>query len=136
MTFKFTHLTKKEECDQLISVTQKEKAILVYRKEGLMMKDAASDGAVAEVQAELQAKIAEVAAQQAFVDTMPDGIKKDAAILKLKRLDLQKLVLEARQKSRGAVSIIENEYDIDAMERRIAGAESFIEAVTNRKNEL
>jgi hypothetical protein len=136
MEFKFLHLTKKEECDQLITVTEKEKAILVYRRQGLMMKDADSAGAVAEIQAELLAKIAEVAANQAFVDTMPDGAKKDAAILKLKKLTLQKDVLEARQKSRGAVSILENEYDIDAMERRIAGAESFIEAVTNRKNEL
>ena len=136
MEFKFTRLTKREDCDQLIAVTEKEKAILVYRREGLLMQEDNGDDVSAEIEAALQNKIIEVTNQQSLVESLPDGNKKDEAIVKFKKLDYEKSVLESRQKKNGVVSLISNEYIIDAIERRIAGAESFIAAVKTRMNEL
>lgn len=136
MMYKILHLTKKENCDILIALLQEEKAYLEYRKQGLMMLDKSSEGDAAEIEAALQMKIIQMTAKQNYIDSLPDGKEKDAAIRDFKKLDYEKSSLVARLNAHGEIPFMQREYNIGCIEKRLEENAFFTQAVAERRNAI
>lgn len=136
MNYSLHNLTQTVDCDVLLSRAQKRKADLNhkrYSEEGLTTRYGETS---LEVEASLRVILAEIAAEETIIVTLPDGPLKEAHIYKKKQLEYKQLVLEHRKESYGAVALLEQEMDLGILDQEIEEVNTFINAVTVRKQEL
>ena len=136
MTYTTTLLTKREDCNVLLDIANEEKASLEFRKVSLERHKEISSGSSMSLEAELASTIAQMAACQTIINSLPDGDTKSKEITKLKGLDYRKDILTQRKNRYGIVAVLETEYDISRVINDIAETDGFIAAVTERLNAL
>ena len=129
-------LTKKDDCNTMLDIANEEKATLEFRKVSLERHKATSSGSSIDLEAELAGIIAQMAASQTIINTIPDGDTKTKEITKLKGLDYRKDVLTQRKARHGILAVLETEYDIARVEKDIVETDVFIAAITERLNAL
>ena len=134
--YNITLLTKKEDCDSLLDIANEEKASLAFRKISLERHKEVSTGSSEDLEAELASIIAQMAASQTIINTLPDGDTKTKEITRLKGLDYRKDILTGRKNRHGVVAVLETEYEISRVEKDLIETDVFIAAVTERKNAL
>lgn len=136
MTYSFTLLSSKEDCDTAIAIAKKNKNALEYRKITLEhKKQNATDNAV-EIETELQAVNAEIAALETVIAGLPEGETKKDNISKKTRLEYKRFTLTERKESYGVLALLDTEVDIGCVEKDIAEYDAFIAGVSDRKNSL
>lgn len=136
MNYTVQNLTQVADCDVLLSLAQKEKADLTFRKLSVIrLTDRYAETSV-EVATQLQGVIAELAAVDSYIAILPDGPIKDEAVDKKTRLEYKKFLLEGRVESYGVVALLEKQMDLGRVEQEIAEVDAFMAAVEARKATL
>lgn len=136
MNYSVQNLTQVADCDVLLSLAQKEKADLTFRKLSVeRLTDRYAETSV-EVATQLQGVIAELAAVDSYIAILPDGPIKDEAVDKKTRLEYKKFLLEGRVESYGVVALLEKQMDLGRVEQEIAEVDAFVAAVEARKAAL
>ncbi|MBA4134942.1 MAG: hypothetical protein C0525_09475 [Flavobacterium sp.] len=136
MNYTVQNLTQVADCDVLLSLAQKEKADLTFRKLSVeRLTDRYAETSV-EVATQLQGVIAELAAVDSYIAILPDGPIKDEAVDKKTRLEYKKFLLEGRVESYGVVALLEKQMDLGRVEQEIAEVDAFVAAVEARKAAL
>lgn len=136
MNYTVQNLTQVADCDVLLSLAQKEKADLTFRKLSVeRLTDRYAETSV-EVATQLQGVIAELAAVDSYIAILPDGPIKDEAVDKKTRLEYKKFLLEGRVESYGVVALLEKQMDLGRVEQEIAEVDAFMAAVEARKAAL
>lgn len=136
MNYTVQNLTQVADCDVLLSLAQKEKADLTFRKLSVeRLTDRYAETSV-EVATQLQGVIAELAAVESYIAILPDGPIKDEAVDKKTRLEYKKFLLEGRVESYGVVALLEKQMDLGRVEQEIAEVDAFMAAVEARKAAL
>jgi len=136
MNYSVQNLTQVADCDVLLSLAQKEKADLTFRKLSVeRLTDRYAETSV-EVATQLQGVIAELAAVDSYIAILPDGPIKDEALDKKTRLEYKKFLLEGRVESYGVVALLEKQMDLGRVEQEIAEIDAFMAAVEARKAAL
>jgi hypothetical protein len=136
MNYTVQNLTQVADCDVLLSLAQKEKADLTFRKLSVeRLTDRYAETSV-EVATQLQGVIAELAAVESYIAILPDGPIKDEAVDKKTRLEYKKFLLEGRVESYGVVALLEKQMDLGRVEQEIAEVDAFVAAVEARKAAL
>lgn len=136
MNYSVQNLTQVADCDVLLSLAQKEKADLTFRKLSVeRLTDRYAETSV-EIATQLQGVIAELAAVDSYIAILPDGPIKDEALDKKTRLEYKKFLLEGRVESYGVVALLEKQMDLDRVEQEIAEIDAFMAAVEARKAAL
>lgn len=136
MAFSLNLLTLTSEVDALLNTAQRDKRALDLRKQNLEFRTDNSAEDSVELSADLTAAQAELAASLAILPTLPEGERKADELIKKTELELKVLKLTRSGNKRSAIARIENEYDIDQLERQIAGIDAFIAELNARKAQL
>jgi hypothetical protein len=136
MNYSTQLLATKPDCQALINIANSEKEALAYRKTGLDRKRQSVSLTAAEIQTELASVTAELDALQAVYDSLPAGPTKDDTLVKFRKVEYKKFLLEQRKSNYGVLSVLEKEYDISCIEKDIAETDAYILALTERMNAI
>ena len=131
-----SNLTTIADCDVLLTMANKEKADLVFKKlseERLVTNYSTTS---VEIDAVLQGVIAEIAAVDSILAVLPNGPTKDSEEKRKVRLEYKKFLLENRKESYGAVALLEKELDLERVNKQLDEVNLFIDAVTAHKATL
>ena len=134
--YSVTNLTTIADCDVLLTMANKEKADLAFKKlseERLVTNYSITS---VEIDAVLQGVIAEIAAVDSILAVLPNGPTKDSEENRKVRLEYKKFLLENRKESYGAVALLEKELDLERVNKQLDEVNLFIDAVTAHKATL
>ena len=134
--YSVTNITTIADCDVLLTMANKEKADLTFKKlseERLVTNYSTTS---VEIDAILQGVIAEIAAVDAILGVLPEGATKDSEEKRKVRLEYKKFILENRKESYGAVALLEKELDLERVNKQLDEVNAFIDAVTIHKATL
>jgi len=134
--YSVTNLTTIADCDVLLTMANKEKADLTFKKlseERLVTNYSTTS---VEIDAVLQGVIAEIAAVDSILAVLPNGPTKDSEEKRKVRLEYKKFLLENRKESYGAVALLEKELDLERVNKQLDEVNLFIDAVTAHKATL
>ena len=134
--YSVTNLTTIADCDVLLTMANKEKADLAFKKlseERLVTNYSITS---VEIDAVLQGVIAEIAAVDSILAVLPNGPTKDSEEKRKVRLEYKKFLLENRKESYGAVALLEKELDLERVNKQLDEVNLFIDAVTAHKATL
>jgi hypothetical protein len=134
--YSVTNLTTIADCDVLLTMANKEKADLAFKKlseERLVTNYSTTS---VEIDAILQGVIAEIAAVDAILTVLPNGPTKDSEEKRKVRLEYKKFLLENRKESYGAVALLEKELDLERINKQLDEVNVFIDAITAHKATL
>ena len=136
MTYSVQNLTLVADCDVLLALAAKERADLDFKRlsdERLREKFAESSIAI---DAELQGVIAELAAVETVLATLPEGQVREDTKDRKTRLEFRKFTLENRRETSGTVALLGKEMDIERTNGEIAEVDGFIAAIDARKTAI
>lgn len=136
MNYTVSLLKTREDCETLLTIALADKGTLMYRKEGMQRLSQSATLTSAEILAELTSLNAEISALQTIINTVPDGPVKDDTIVRLKKADYKKSLLEGKKGKYGVISLLEREFDIACTDQAITEADAYIAAVTAHMNTL
>ena len=131
-----SNLTTIADCDVLLTMANKEKADLVFKKlseERLVTNYSTTS---VEIDAVLQGVLAEISAVDTIIATLPEGATKENEEKRKVRLEYKKFLLEDRKESYGAVALLEKELDLERVNKQLDEVNLFIDAVTAHKATL
>ena len=134
--YSVTNLTTIADCDVLLTMANKEKADLAFKKlseERLVTNYSTTS---VEIDAVLQGVIAEIAAVDSILAVLPNGPTKDSEEKRKVRLEYKKFLLENRKESYGVVALLEKELDLERVNKQLDEVNLFIDAVTAHKATL
>ena len=134
--YSVTNLTTIADCDVLLTMANKEKADLVFKKlseERLVTNYSTTS---VEIDAVLQGVLAEISAVDTIIATLPEGATKENEEKRKVRLEYKKFLLENRKESYGAVALLEKELDLERVNKQLDEVNLFIDAVTAHKATL
>ena len=134
--YSVTNLTTIADCDVLLTMANKEKADLAFKKlseERLVTNYSTTS---VEIDAVLQGVTAEIAAVDSILAVLPNGPTKDSEENRKVRLEYKKFLLENRKESYGAVALLEKELDLERVNKQLDEVNLFIDAVTAHKATL
>ena len=134
--YSVTNLTTIADCDVLLTMANKEKADLVFKKlseERLVTNYSTTS---IEIDAVLQGVLAEISAVDTIIATLPEGATKENEEKRKVRLEYKKFLLENRKESYGAVALLEKELDLERVNKQLDEVNLFIDAVTAHKATL
>ena len=129
-------LTTIADCDVLLTMANKEKADLAFKKlseERLVTNYSTTS---VEIDAVLQGVLAEISAVDTIIATLPEGSTKENEEKRKVRLEYKKFLLENRKESYGAVALLEKELDLERVNKQLEEVNLFIDAVTAHKATL
>lgn len=136
MSYSIAKITTVADCDLLLSWAAKEKADLNYKKiSEERLTNNYSETSI-EIDAELQSVIAEIAATETVIATLPDGNSKEDAIKKKTKLEYKKFLLNNRKESYGVVALLEKELDLSRVTLELGEIDAFVAEITTRKAAL
>lgn len=131
--YSVTNLTTIADCDVLLTVANKEKADLTFKKisEERLLNNYSSTSV--EIEAVLQGVNAELNAVNTIIAALPEGSTKESEEKRKVRLEYKKFLLENRKESYGAVALLEKELDLERINKQINEVDTFIAEVTAHK---
>ena len=131
-----SNLTTIADCDVLLTMANKEKADLAFKKlseERLVTNYSTTS---VEIDAVLQGVLAEISAVDTIIATLPEGTTKENEEKRKVRLEYKMFLLENRKESYGAVALLEKELDLERVNKQLEEVNLFIDAVTAHKATL
>ena len=136
MSYSINSVSTITECDALLTMAQKEKSDLDYRKITLNRDktEALTNGP--EVDQELSVISTEITALKAIFSTLPAGDTKDDYEDRIKRAELRKRALTRKEENYGLVAGITLELDIARVEKEMEEINTFITEVTAKRATL
>lgn len=136
MGFTTDLISTADDCDLLLSLAAKEKGDLDFRKLSLERQRSAYAENAVEVEAELQAATAELAALATIIASLPDGAVKDENVTRQKRLELKHFLLKQKKEDYGSVALLVKEFGQARLDKELLAVQEFTIAVQARKAEL
>jgi hypothetical protein len=131
--YSVTNLTTIADCDVLLTMANKEKSDLAFKKLSEERLVTNYSTTAVEIDAVLQGVIAEIAAVDSILAVLPEGPTKDSEEKRKVRLEYKKFLLENRKESYGAVALLEKELDLERINKQLDEVNLFIDAVTAHK---
>ena len=134
--YSVTNITTIADCNVLLTMANKEKADLTFKKlseERLVTNYSTTS---VEIDAVLQGVLAEISAVDTIITTLPEGATKENEEKRKVRLEYKKFLLENRKESYGAVALLEKELDLERVNKQLDEVNVFIDAITAHKATL
>ncbi|RYG50016.1 MAG: hypothetical protein EOO01_11645 [Chitinophagaceae bacterium] len=136
MSYTVSSLTTKADCTALLNIANRERETMMYRKTGLQRQNQTATLTSMEIDASLAAVIAEIAALDSILATLPPGPTFEENEVKKTKAEYKKFLLDQRRGSYGPIALVEREYDINCIDSTVVETDLFIAAVTARRDEL
>ena len=136
MDYTVSMISNRADCQSMIDMANDDKDALAYRRTGLQRQRQTASATSVGIEADLASVVAELAALQTVLNTLPEGSVKEETGVKFTKAEYKKFLLEQRKANNGSVALVEKEYDIACVEQSISETDAFILALTARMNEL
>jgi hypothetical protein len=136
MAYSTNKLTTVAECDKVLDLAKREKAVLDYKLTGLAIDTDENQRSNAQLTADLLSVNAQVTAFKAAFDSLPEGAEKTEMGSKLRKLNDRKENLEERAAKVGTTGLLLTEMERGMLEKQAEELGVFIAAVTARKAAL
>lgn len=136
MSYSVQNLSEVTDCEMLITLSQKERADLEFKKLSAERLTAKYGENSVEIESTLQGVVAELEAVNTILAVVPEGPTKDDLLNRKTKLEYKKFLLENRKASYGAVALLEKEMDLARINGEIVEVDVFINAIQHRKAEL
>ena len=136
MAYSTNKLTTVAECDKVLDLAKREKAVLDYKLTGLAIDTDENQRSNAQLTADLLSVNAQVTAFKAAFDSLPEGAEKTEMGSKLRKLNDRKENLEERAAKVGTTGLLLTEMERGMLEKQVEELGVFIAAVTARKAAL
>ena len=131
-----SNLTTIADCDVLLTMANKEKADLAFKKLSEERLVTNYSTASVEIDAVLQGVLAEISAVDTIIAALPEGPTKETEEKRKVRLEYKKFLLENRKESYGAVALLEKELDLERVNKQLDEVNLFIDTITAHKATL
>ena len=136
MAYSTNKLATVAECDKVLDLAKREKAVLDYKLTGLAIDTDENQRSNAQLTADLLSVNAQVTAFKAAFDCLPEGAEKTEMGSKLRKLNDRKENLEERAAKVGTTGLLLTEMERGMLEKQAEELGVFIAAVTARKAAL
>lgn len=136
MPYSLSVLTTQIECDSLLTLSQRERNNLAYRKTTLERQKLSFSENSTGVDQDLAAVTAEVNALRILIPTLPDSPTKKESEDKLVRAETRLHFLSRRDQNYSNVSLLTLELDIARVQKEMDEVDAFILDVTTQKATL
>lgn len=136
MSYSIENISSKSDCDLLISMAQKEKGDLEFRKLSLQRQQNSYEENAVVLNEELSAVNAELTAYNTIIANLPDGDLKNEQIAKQKKAELKLFMLTSKKDDYGAVALLSKEFDLARVQKELEEADNFIAAILARKQAI
>jgi hypothetical protein len=136
MAYSTNKLATVAECDKVLDLAKREKAVLDYKLTGLAIDTDENQRSNAQLTADLLSVNAQVTAFKAAFDSLPEGAEKTEMGSKLRKLNDRKENLEERAAKVGTTGLLLTEMERGMLEKQAEELGVFIAAVTARKAAL
>lgn len=136
MPYSVAAITKKADCEVLITDAKKEKEDLEFRKLAQKRQQTNYTENSVELEAELTQVNGELAAYDTIIAGLPDGELKTEQIKKKKKAELKQFLLTDKQHDYGVVALLAKELDLARLEKDIEETNNFITALEAHKATL
>ena len=134
--YSVTNITTIADCNVLLTMANKEKADLKFKKLSEERQVTNYSTTSVEIDAVLQGVLAEISAVDTIITTLPEGATKENEEKRKVRLEYKKILLENRKESYGAVALLEKELDLERVNKQLDEVNVFIKAITAHKETL
>ncbi|WP_300567841.1 hypothetical protein [Flavobacterium sp.] len=134
--YSFTKITTVADCDVLLTWAEREKSDLTFKKMSVERLTTNYSSTSIEIDVILQGVVAEIAAVEIVINTLPDGPTKESEEKRKTRLEYKRFLLENRKESYGAVALLEKELDLERINNDVDEVDDFIAGITAHKNTL
>jgi hypothetical protein len=136
MSYSLDVLTTTADCDAMISIAQKEKGTLTYRKTTLEWQQANFNENSGDVDQELPAILTEIDFLKAAIATMADGPAKEDKKDKLRKAESRKYTLSKKDKTYGNLALLSLQLEIARVQKEMDEVDIFTQNVTTKKATL
>lgn len=136
MSYTLTSLSTKADCIALLTIANREKEGMVYKKSGLQRQSQTATLTAMEISASLAAVTAELEALESILLNLPAGPTYDENVVRKTKAEYKKFLLEQRSGNYGPIALVEKEYDMACIDKTIEETDAFIEALETRREEL
>lgn len=136
MSYSVLTITTRPDCQALINIATAEKDDMDYRRTGLVRQNNSATGTSLTIESSLAAVNAELGALATIIAALPPGPTLEENLVKQKKADYKKFLLEQRRINYGPIARVEREYDIARLDEGILESDAFIAELTARMNEL
>lgn len=136
MDYSIEKITTAADCDILLQMAATKKRLLGYKRDGENIQyDSISEGA-ATVEADLASTIAEISSLETALAGMAPGQTRALMEDKLVKAKHKKYLLEQRRERYGVLALLNQQFDVNCMEKQSAEVDSYIAALNQRKEEI
>lgn len=136
MNYTVQNLTQTLDCDVLLALAQQEKENLDFQRLSESRQTNRYGITSVELELNIQETIADIAAEESAIASLPDGARKDERIFKKQQLEFKLVSLQHRKKSYGVIALLEQEMELGRVLQEIEEVDAFIAAVSARREEL
>ncbi|UPT71856.1 MAG: hypothetical protein M0D53_06015 [Flavobacterium sp. JAD_PAG50586_2] len=136
MIYSVENLTQTLDCDVLLALAQQEKGNLDFQRLSESRQTNRYGITSVELELSIQETIADIAAEESAIASLPDGNRKDERIFNKKQLEFKLVSLQHRKKSYGVIALLEQEMELGRVLKEIEEVDAFIAAVSARREEL
>ncbi len=136
MNYSVEMIMTKPDCQAMINIATAERNVLVHKKNVQQFQHQNASATSVDVEAELAATSAELAALESILSTLPESPTKDKLYINFKKVEYKKFQLEQRKGNYGTLALLEREYDIACVEQSIVETDAFLADLAVRFAEL
>ena len=136
MEYTLSQITTINDCNLLIeeATSQREDLEFKMKLDGRLYK--AVTASWIGIYAELTGINAQIAGLEFSISNLPEGPTKEMLIIRLKKLEYRKFILEGRKSKYGVSALIRKEYNLTCNEQELAENQVLINALNTRKSQL
>ncbi len=136
MSYSVSTLQTLADCDELLSIANKEKAAMLFRQTALLYnKTRYADDSV-QVEASLQAAIVQLAGLNTLIAPMPDGKDKEDYLQQKRDVETKIRLLKGKIATFGTLAQLNKEWGLARVALDLSEADAFIASITARKAQL
>lgn len=136
MNYSVQNLTQILDCDVLLSLAQQEKEDLDFQRQSESRQTTRYGITSVEIELSIRETIADIAAEESAIASLPDGERRDERIFKKQQLEFKLVSLQHRKKSYGVIALLEKERELGVLIKQIEEVNAFIAVVSARKEQL
>jgi hypothetical protein len=136
MNYSTTNLSSASECDALLSLANRDKENLLYRRSNLNYRKSQVLASSADFEADYAEVVNDLQSLTTSLLTFPEGKRKEEMITDKMALEVKLRVMNERKDNYGIIGILQREYDLAVIDESIAETDAFIAAIDTRKAQL
>ncbi|MES2730458.1 MAG: hypothetical protein V4714_01875 [Bacteroidota bacterium] len=136
MQYSTNRLTIKADCDALLSIANKQKAELDFKKLSLERNQQGYLERSVQLSSDLQVTQSEITAMETVISGLPAGETKEDMLSRKKKMEYRLFLLEEQNEKYGVIALLEKEMEVSLVEKQLTEVTLFNQTIEAHKATL